>query len=130
MSATCSQYTTTICCSHSFTETVFVSSFTVRRLECSFHCFNILIVLLSTNSGCKGSHFFRHSKLFPLFFAKNFRLLLKYRAFIVFFSYLCTRFLQHFCDFISKSPIVSTFLYLLFFAKLSFLTAKSLKYNG
>ena len=125
MSTTCSQYTTTICCSHSFTETVFVSSFTVRRLECSFHCFNILIVLLSYILGCKGRHFFRHNKVFYPFFAKNFRLLLKYRAFIVFFSYLCTRFLQHFCDFISKSPIVSTFLYLLFFAKLSFLIEKS-----
>ena len=130
MSTTCSQYTTTICCSHSFTETVFVSSFTVRRLECSFHCFNILIVLLSTNSGCKGSHFFRYSKLFLLFFAKNFRLLLKYRAFIVFFSYLCTRFLMQFCDFSSKYHYNYTIFYLLFFAKLSFLTAKSLKYNG
>ena len=36
-STTCSQYSATVSGSHSFAESVFVSSLSVRGLECSFH---------------------------------------------------------------------------------------------
>ena len=44
---TCSQYSATVCGSHSLTESVLVSSLSVRGLECSFHFSYILFMLLS-----------------------------------------------------------------------------------
>ena len=38
-SAACSQYTTTVSGSHSLQEAVFVTTLTLGRLECTFHCF-------------------------------------------------------------------------------------------
>ena len=43
LSATCSQYSTAIGGSHSLTETVLVSSLSVRGLECSFHLTSIFL---------------------------------------------------------------------------------------
>ena len=36
-----SQYATAVFGGHSFTETVFIPTLSLRRLECSFHCHNI-----------------------------------------------------------------------------------------
>ena len=41
-----SQFLATLSCCHSLAETVLVSSFSVRRLECSLHCMNFLIVII------------------------------------------------------------------------------------
>jgi hypothetical protein len=38
-STTCCQYSATVSCSHSLTETVLVSSLSVRGLKCSLHCY-------------------------------------------------------------------------------------------
>ncbi len=40
------QYAAAVSCCHSLAETVLVSSFSVRRLECSLHCMNFLIVII------------------------------------------------------------------------------------
>jgi hypothetical protein len=40
MSATGSQYATTVGGSHSLKETVFVATLALRRLECTFHLFS------------------------------------------------------------------------------------------
>ena len=39
--STGSQYATAVFSSHSFTESVFIPTLSLRRLECSFHCHNI-----------------------------------------------------------------------------------------
>ena len=47
LGTTCGQNATTIGSSHSLTETVFVLSFSVRRLECSFHCYVLFMLLFN-----------------------------------------------------------------------------------
>ncbi len=47
LSTTASQYATTVCSCHSFTETVFVFSLSVRGLECSFHCYILILCYYS-----------------------------------------------------------------------------------
>lgn len=77
-SATCSQYATAIGGSHSFTETVFVLSFSVRRLECSFHCY-ILFMLLANNRlirAAKIETFFKLTKKIIHFCSKLLRFFL------------------------------------------------------
>ena len=56
-STTCSQYAATVSGCHSFTETVFVSSLSVRGLISSFHL-SYLLCYYSMRSGCKSSDFF------------------------------------------------------------------------
>jgi len=49
-SPACCQYSSAIGSSHTLTETVFISSFSLRRLERSFHRFCILFFVLKTRA--------------------------------------------------------------------------------
>ena len=91
-SAASSQYAATVSGHHSFTETVLVTSFTLRWLKCSFHLFSSFgpsrAVLLSRNTylffgsemsrfasfhekACKITAFFWHDQIFTLKNAKK-----------------------------------------------------------
>ena len=57
------QYAATVGGSHSFTETVLVSSLSVRGLECSFHCCIFFMLLFSPwIRGAKVGSFFKITK--------------------------------------------------------------------
>ena len=78
---TASQYAASVCCCHSFTKSVFVFSFSLRRLECPFHWFLYLALLFSLFiSDCKNRCFFRNCKLLITF-------LFKFLAQIKFFAF-------------------------------------------
>ena len=51
LGATCCQYSTTISCSHSLTETVLVFSLSVRGFKCSFHLFIYVLCYYSHEFG-------------------------------------------------------------------------------
>jgi hypothetical protein len=53
LSAAACQYTTTIGCSHSLTETMLVSTAAVRGLECSFHSY--VLFLSVSHHGFRGA---------------------------------------------------------------------------
>ena len=84
LGATCCQYSTTVGCSHSLTETVLVFSLSVRGLECSFHLLILFYVIILTNSGCKNRDFFQINQAITHFLSKVF-------AFFTDFHYFCTR---------------------------------------
>ena len=67
---TCSQHSPAVCCGHSFTEAVFVSSLSVRRLKCSFHRLSYFYVIILTNSGCKNRDFFQNKQAITHFLSK------------------------------------------------------------
>ena len=46
-----SQYTTTILCCHTLTETMLVHAAAIVWLKCSFHCLILFLLLLFVNSG-------------------------------------------------------------------------------
>lgn len=48
---------------HSFAETVFVNSFTVRGLECSFHCLFCFFDYLQVFSERKFKHLFSNTQI-------------------------------------------------------------------
>lgn len=83
-STTCCQYSATVCCSHSLTETVFVLSLSVRGLKCSFHYCILFYVIILTNSGCKNRYFFQINQEITHFLSKVF-------VFFTDFHYFCTR---------------------------------------
>lgn len=61
------QYAATIGGSHSFTESVFVFSLSLRRLECSFHRCIFLLFFSQKIWDCKSRYFFRFNKLLITF---------------------------------------------------------------
>ena len=73
-STACSQYTATVCGSHSLQEAVFVTTLTLGRLECTFHCLICYLGSL-TRTGlyvkkpAKVLLFFELTKFFCIFFA-------------------------------------------------------------
>ena len=66
LSATSSQYSTTVLGGHSLTEAVLVYSSSVVGLKCSFHLSYLFILLLFLEirsfAGCKITHFFLITK--------------------------------------------------------------------
>ena len=61
-STTCCQYSAAIGCSHSLTETVFVSSLSVGGLKCSFHYCIFFTLLFSRIRAAKIETFFKITK--------------------------------------------------------------------
>ena len=68
LGATSCQYATTVGGGHSLTETVLVVTATVVGLECSFHFYFAFLLLIHTNSGCKGMTIFCNVQTFCSFF--------------------------------------------------------------
>ncbi len=60
------QYTAAVLGSHALAEAMLVHATTIVRLECSFHCFYLFLLLLFfvciVYSGCKSTHNFRNNK--------------------------------------------------------------------
>lgn len=52
----CPQHSSAVGCGHSFPETVLVSSFSTRRLECSFHDCMLLLISVSFDSFRRMPH--------------------------------------------------------------------------
>ena len=83
LGTTGSQYTTAIGSGHSLTETVLVSSLSVRGLECSFHCSYLFYVIIPV-SGCKSRDFPRNNQGDNSFSLKSF-------VFFTELHYFCSR---------------------------------------
>jgi hypothetical protein len=80
LGAAACQYTTTIGSGHSLTETMLVSTATVRGLECSFHSYLLFISFLTMGFGVQNY----------ILFCKRPNLSVLFSCFLPKMLYLCT----------------------------------------